>query len=104
MDPFEQSLINFARLESLNDLRRSGDYDFSQHSISITVKHNNGVIKNWGKNKCFFISLSQGFKPLYNVNPIMLMNMIGDTDRENIFDSDNKSNNSFIEFYTELIP
>ena len=104
MDPFEQSLINFARLESLNDLRRSGDYDFSQHSIPITTRHNIGKIKNCGYNKCFFISLSQGFKPLYNINPIILMNMIGFTDRTNIFDSDNESHNSCIDFLIELIP
>lgn len=103
MDPFEQSIINFARLESLNDLRRNGTYDFRHHSIPVTCIHNNGVIKDWGYNKCFFISLSQGIKKLYNLSPVHIMNMIGFTDRENIFDTDEPSHVESIQLLVDIL-
>lgn len=102
MKKFEDSLINYARKESLNELRKT-DYIFFDHSIPIETLYNDGVIKNWGFNKCFFISLSQGLRKIYNFSAIDLMKFCWFTDRTNMFDTNIEMHKVSLEILVYLI-
>ncbi len=103
MKQFEESIINYARLESLSDMRRSY-YTYDQHCIQVNTSFNNGIIEGWGSNKCFFISISQGLDNLCDLSPLDIVDLIYFSDRINVFDTDNPSHVKCIKFLVDILP
>lgn len=109
----DESVLNFAKQESLNEIRANPDYTFNQLKVLCKTVSNNGTVKiNQIEftNKCFFISLYNGLVlnqiSTINNRPLSVGNLMIHSSFLNInemIDTDNKSHiNSINQLITYL--
>lgn len=101
----QTALLDHVRKMSMNDLRRSPSYKFSDMAVKATTESNNGMIFNNGiiyLNKCFFISFCDAMKAhgicINVVDLVRTCRMLNN----HIVDTANEWHKHFIECITQI--
>ena len=106
----DESVINFVRVQSLQDLRDDPSYTFNQLKISVQTEKNDGTVEHPDTNyrysqKCFFIACAKALQRKgINTSAYRLMKFSRFDEPHNLVDTDNKNHREKIESLIRAFP